>query len=155
MNEAHDAHMRSLGYRYRLTPKSGKFEPLYAKTIAGVVDIHREYKDEQFEVDTYEYPPSPDVIKAIQQELHETGTLSEPVRFYIRPGDFVEKIMPYSEVCMHMKIAGKRMRVQLLPNGRSVQLYSSNGKPSSFPITTGEAGIFEENGNFYCYPDLG
>ena len=47
--------------------------------------------------------------------------------------------MPWSEVCMHMKIAGTIMLGELLPNGM-VQLYTLDGAQFSFPITAGEAG---------------
>jgi len=42
----------------------------------------------------------------------------------IRPGETVEKVLPHSEVCMHMRVAGKRMKVQLLESGRMCQLYT-------------------------------
>lgn len=47
--------------------------------------------------------------------------------------------LPYSEVCLHMRVAGRRMLVG--PAGpRMAQLYDDDGKPFSFPITRGEAG---------------
>jgi hypothetical protein len=48
--------------------------------------------------------------------------------------------LPHSEVCMHMRVAGKPMWVEPLPNGMA-QLYDESGSPFSFPITRGEAGI--------------
>lgn len=47
--------------------------------------------------------------------------------------------LPYSEVCMHMKIAGKPALVKLLPHNMA-QVYI-DGKPFSAPITRGEAGV--------------
>lgn len=48
--------------------------------------------------------------------------------------------MPYSEVCMHMRIAGKTMWVADAGQ-RMAQLYDpETGRPFSFPITHGEAG---------------
>lgn len=49
--------------------------------------------------------------------------------------------LPYSEVCMHMKVAGKRMTVVLLSPWEA-QIHDDEGKPFSFPITHGEAGIY-------------
>lgn len=72
------------------------------------------------------------------------------------------KLMPASEVCLHMKITDKPMIFELVSN-RAVQLYNMDGTPFSFPILTGEAGIFtnyhkedETHGEvweFYYYPN--
>jgi hypothetical protein len=48
--------------------------------------------------------------------------------------------LPYSEVCMHMQVAGKRMFVALT-EGDMAQLYTLEGEKFSFPITRGEAGV--------------
>lgn len=57
--------------------------------------------------------------------------------------------MPYSEVCMHMQVAGRDMECELIQNryfngeeapGQMVQIYDAGGRPFSAPITTGEAG---------------
>jgi hypothetical protein len=50
-----------------------------------------------------------------------------------------------------MRIAGKTMLVQLLPNGRMVQVYNADETPFSFPITYGEAGIYRDAAGFYHY----
>lgn len=47
--------------------------------------------------------------------------------------------LPYSEVCMSMKVAGQVMLGELRENDM-VQLYELNGREFSFPITRGEAG---------------
>ncbi len=47
--------------------------------------------------------------------------------------------LPYSEVCMSMKVAGQVMLGELRENDM-VQLYELNGRKFSFPITRGEAG---------------
>ena len=82
--------------------------------------------------------------------------------------------MPFSEVCMHMRVAGKRMWFKMynLPHPM-VQLYYRRGEKKqgdiaitplevfSGPITTGEAGIYHQGTNeeyrvgigFYCYPE--
>jgi hypothetical protein len=46
--------------------------------------------------------------------------------------------LPYSEVCVHMHVAGKVMFGEL--DGCMVQLIDDDGRPFSFPITKGEAG---------------
>lgn len=59
----------------------------------------------------------------------------------IKLGDKVKAIMPWSEVCMHLGIAGKTMTCEVLSRG--VQLYDDKGEKFSFPITHGEAGFYE------------
>lgn len=71
----------------------------------------------------------------------------------IAVGERGTKYMPYSEVCMHMKVSGKVMDFELISE-RSVQLYREDGSYFSFPITYGEAGVFRnEDGTYYYYPD--
>lgn len=84
----------------------------------------------------------------------------------ITPGEYYTVYMPYSEACMHMRVAGKRMWFVLSKSENpSVQLYHrrtpvSQLEPFSFPITTGEAGVYHEGTvedyragrGFYCYP---
>lgn len=48
-------------------------------------------------------------------------------------------ILPYSEVCMFMGVAGKAMEAELVGE-YSVQLLDEAGNPFSYPITRGEAG---------------
>lgn len=51
--------------------------------------------------------------------------------------------MPCSEVCLHMRVAGKPMMVELL--SRSAQLYDPlTGRPFSSPILFGEAGVYPQ-----------
>jgi hypothetical protein len=56
--------------------------------------------------------------------------------------------LPYSEVCMHMRIAGQTRMVQALPHDMA-QILNDDGSPLSFPITWGEAGIHRDNGRPY------
>lgn len=63
----------------------------------------------------------------------------------VNVGDTVLMILPYSEVCMHLKIAGQARQVQLLHG--AAQIYSEDGTPFSFPVGCGEAG--------FHYDDLG
>lgn len=75
---------------------------------------------------------------------------------YIQPGEEGEKFMPYTEVCTHMRVSGKKMRFRFNNNSwRSVQLFREDGTEYSGPITYGEAGIFYEQAEerYYYYPD--
>lgn len=54
-------------------------------------------------------------------------------------GDYLQVRLPYSEVCMHMMVAGQVMWCEVLETG--VQLRDEHGAPFSFPISHGEAGI--------------
>jgi hypothetical protein len=58
----------------------------------------------------------------------------------IRPTEEFAIELPFSEVCMHLRVAGTRMRARLEPN-QMVQLLQPDGSPFSFPITAGEAGL--------------
>jgi hypothetical protein len=60
----------------------------------------------------------------------------------------VEVTLPYSEVCVHMKVAGKRMKVKLQTPWQA-QLFTMEGEPFSFPIAPGEAGIYSDSTGFY------
>jgi len=73
---------------------------------------------------------------------------------FIKPGEEGEGIMPCSEVCMHMKIADKKMKFKFLPHNKMVQLLRPDGFPFSTPITQGEAGIYgPEGGKYYYYKE--
>jgi len=54
-------------------------------------------------------------------------------------------VLPCSEVCMSLRVAGRTMRYALAANPRggdpAVQLLDDDGRPFSFPITLGEAGL--------------
>lgn len=75
----------------------------------------------------------------------------------VRPGDIVALLLPYSEVCMHMGVAGRTMLA--LVQERSVQLLEKNDKHElrlfSAPITHGEAGIYTEANFLYTYRPRG
>lgn len=76
----------------------------------------------------------------------------EPIR--ILPGQRGHKVMPHSEVCMHMRIAGKTMDFELLnKQWPGVQLYDSKGGYFSSSITTGEAGLYRDEEGYYYYPN--
>jgi hypothetical protein len=58
----------------------------------------------------------------------------------IHPNQEFTLELPYSEVCMHLRVAGTRMRARLLADGM-VQLLDADGLQFSFPITAAEAGL--------------
>ena len=66
----------------------------------------------------------------------------------VASGEYGKKVMPHSEVCMHMRVAGRNMAFVLL-NGGSVQLLNDDGSHFSIPITNGEAGIYEDDAGYY------
>lgn len=71
----------------------------------------------------------------------------------IIPGKLYRGLMPHSEVCIHMQVAGKVMEFELLPRG-AVQLYKDRQLFSS-PILSGEAGIYQnDDGSRYYYPPI-
>jgi hypothetical protein len=61
----------------------------------------------------------------------------------MRPTEEFTIELPYSEVCMHLRVAGTRMRARLQPN-RMVQLLQPDGTDFSFPITDSEAGLYTD-----------
>jgi hypothetical protein len=56
--------------------------------------------------------------------------------------------LPSSEVCLHLGVAGTRMRARLQPNGM-VQLLDPAGRDFSFPITAAEAGLDHDQDGWY------
>lgn len=54
--------------------------------------------------------------------------------------------LPFSEVCMHMRVAGRLMLVRPLPDGMA-QILNEDGSPFSAPVTRAEAGLpYEDRG---------
>lgn len=72
-----------------------------------------------------------------------------------RPGDRLRLELPHSEVCMHMRVAGRVMDVRLTEGEHPMaQLLNEDGSEFSFPITTGEAGIYGSlRDGFSYYPE--
>lgn len=62
---------------------------------------------------------------------------------FVRQGDVVTHTMPYSEVCMYMKVAGQVRPVLILSN--MAQIMNHNGTQFSAPVTFGEAGIYTDS----------
>jgi hypothetical protein len=74
-------------------------------------------------------------------------------RLYVQPGDTVRVELPYSEVCMHMQVAGQARLVQVT-DGRypMAQILNEDGRVFSFPVGLGEAGFYQDGERVYCYP---
>lgn len=79
-------------------------------------------------------------IEARIREMEDAGVPYAQAKSAARyRWEHVQKVrLPYSEVCMHMRVAGTLMFVEPLPRNMA-QLYSLFGDPFSFPITRGEA----------------
>lgn len=50
MTKSHDELMYDKGYRFKLVPTNGEFEPLYAKTIADVGSLMRSWPNIRFNI---------------------------------------------------------------------------------------------------------
>lgn len=71
----------------------------------------------------------------------------------LQAGDKVAIRLPWSEVMMHLGLAGRLMLVELTPSG-GAQLRNPDNSPVSFPVLPSGAGIFTgEDGTFYTYPE--
>jgi len=66
----------------------------------------------------------------------------------LHPNQEVTLQLPYSEVCMHLRVAGTRMGARLLPGGM-VQLLGADGREFSFPITAAEAGLDHDQDGWF------
>jgi len=67
---------------------------------------------------------------------------------YVSAGEARSVVLPYSEVCMSLRVAGRRMRCEIqAPERRApmVQLLDDDGRPFSFPITLAEAGFHRDD----------
>lgn len=70
------------------------------------------------------------------------------VKVRLQVGESVLVRLPWSEVCMHLGMAGRPSVVRLVDAG-SAQLLDCSGAKVSFPITPGEAGIYTDSVGFY------
>lgn len=61
---------------------------------------------------------------------------------FLKVGDIVTLSMPHSEVCMSMRVAGMVRPVLVVEGG--AQILNHDGTKFSFPVTTGEAGIYTD-----------
>lgn len=68
---------------------------------------------------------------------------------YVVPGQRFENEMPFSEACMSMQIAGKVLEVELTSGKYPMAQLYKDGQEYSFPVTTGEAGIYQDSEGYY------
>ena len=75
------------------------------------------------------------------------------MKVYVKPGNIVRSLtIGHSEVAMHMRVAGTQMDVLVVPSGAwgaMAQLLRPDGSEFSFPITLGEAGLYQDSGGIY------
>lgn len=81
-------------------------------------------------------------------------------KVYATPYQPIRVIAPYSEVLMHMGIAGRPVEVYLIEQTNDNRTtYSAqvikDGHLFSSPITYGEAGFYRDEQGFYTYADDG
>jgi hypothetical protein len=89
------------------------------------------------------------------------------VRAYLNVGERVPVIGSDSEVMVHFGLPGKPIEVSLVrntyingapvPEGEGRQYVAQvwkDGRPFSAPILTSEAGFYEYELGYYCYPDI-
>jgi len=65
----------------------------------------------------------------------------------VKSGDVVSIRLPWSEVCMHLKVAGEVRKVHVFNHG--AQILNDDGTRYSFPVTLGEAGIYQDAEGLY------
>jgi hypothetical protein len=66
------------------------------------------------------------------------------------PGQKVEVELPHSEVCMHMRCAGKRAFVEVSDSRfPSAQIFRKDGTKFSSPVLLGEAGVYQTDDGMY------
>jgi len=84
--------------------------------------------------------PVPFSYPALRQALKVLATAAPGNRPDGIPKDAERVELPFSEVCMHLRVAGQQRWVAPLgPN--AAQIYDDDGRPYSIPITRSEAGL--------------
>jgi hypothetical protein len=72
----------------------------------------------------------------------------------LKSGDIVTLTLPYSEVCMHLRVAGQVWDVQVLPDGAQNVGRAPERMHYSFPVTHGEAGIYSDAEGLYIQEEV-
>jgi len=84
--------------------------------------------------------PVPFSYPALRQALKVLATAAPVNRPDGIPGDARRVELPFSEVCMHLRVAGQHRWVAPVgPN--AAQIYDDDGRTFSIPITRSEAGL--------------
>lgn len=74
------------------------------------------------------------------------------VKVRVAIGETVTVVLPWSEVCMSMRVAGRPHRVTLLSES-AAQLATMDGERVSFPVLPGEAGLYRDAVGWYAARD--
>jgi len=70
-------------------------------------------------------------------------------RVYLKVGDALRLVLPYSKTCVRWGVAGRPVWVAIGEEG-SAELLHDNGSTFPMPISVGEAGIrTDEAGRYY------
>ena len=72
-------------------------------------------------------------------------------RVYLKVGDALRLVLPYSETCVRWGVAGKPVYVAIDEEG-SADLLHDDGSMFPMPISVGEAGIRIDEEGRYCVP---
>lgn len=80
--------------------------------------------------------------------------LATQQRIGVKPGETVELTLPYSEACLHMKVAGRRHRVRLISDVQAQLMRGENdllGRelPLGGTLLPCEVGFYEDSDGFY------
>lgn len=68
----------------------------------------------------------------------------------VKPGDVIRVRMPWSEACLHLRVADQVRKVQVLDTG--AQILNEDDTKMSL-VTHGEAGIYSDAGGLYIYQE--
>lgn len=69
------------------------------------------------------------------------------IKHYVSVGQRFMAECPFSEVCMHMGVAGELRMMEYLEC--SVQIYDLNSRPMGGAVTLGEAGLLTDDQGVY------
>jgi|SRR5215211_8903185 len=72
-------------------------------------------------------------------------------RKYILLGERVRVEIPFSEVAMYMSVAGRHMEIELTDSAYPMAQLWDGDRKFSAPITTGEAGVYQDQYGYYVY----
>lgn len=65
----------------------------------------------------------------------------------VKSGDVVRLQMPWSEVCMHLRVADQVRNVKV--HDTSASILNEDGTAYTFPVTHGEVGIYSDADGLY------
>jgi hypothetical protein len=80
----------------------------------------------------------------------EIGTFpsTAPIR-RVNPGDTIDIELPYSEVCMHLRVAGQARTVRVTE--RAAEILDADGRPLTAPVLHAEAGIHRDDAGLFLH----